>query len=61
MNVKQLVKDFLREEDGLTTVEYAVAGGVIAAGVITAFSDLGTTVEGLINEIVTELGERSKP
>jgi pilus assembly protein Flp/PilA len=46
---------FLHEEEGLTTVEYAVAGGLIAAAVIIAFTDLGTTVGGVITYICTQL------
>jgi len=42
---------FIRDEEGLTTVEYAIAGGLVGAGVIAAFSDLGTEVGRVINEI----------
>ena len=28
---------FIRDEEGLTTVEYAIAGGLVGAGVIGAF------------------------
>jgi len=38
------VKNFLKEEDGLTTVEYAVAGALVAAAVVTAFTTLGENV-----------------
>ncbi|WP_419534909.1 Flp family type IVb pilin [Endozoicomonas sp.] len=51
MNVKQWVNDFLKEEDGLTTVEYAVAGGVVAAAVVTAFTDLGGQVKTVLETI----------
>lgn len=43
-------------QQGLTTVEYAVAGGLIAATVVAAFVLLGGTVEGIIRGIVTALG-----
>jgi pilus assembly protein Flp/PilA len=43
------------EEDGLTTVEYAIAGGLVGAAVIVAFTDLGTAVEGVITYITGEL------
>ncbi|GAA0702176.1 hypothetical protein GCM10009104_34370 [Marinobacterium maritimum] len=36
--------DFIKEEEGLTTVEYAVAGSLVAAAVIVAFTDLGCEV-----------------
>jgi pilus assembly protein Flp/PilA len=42
---------FIRDEEGLTTVEYAIAGGLVGAGVIAAFSDLGTEVGRVINDI----------
>lgn len=34
----------LNDEDGLTTVEYAVAGALVAATVVTAFTQLGGEV-----------------
>lgn len=42
---------FLREEEGLTTVEYAIAGGLVGAGVIGAFNLLGLEVGRIIGEI----------
>ena len=39
-----LIQEFralARDEKGLTMVEYAIAGGVIAAAAVTAFSTLG--------------------
>jgi len=42
---------FLREEEGLTTVEYAIAGGLVGAAVIAAFQALGLTVGGVISSI----------
>ncbi len=40
--------NFLREEEGLTTVEYAIAGGLVGAAVVIAFTDLGTAVGNVI-------------
>jgi len=34
----------VKEEEGLTTVEYAIAGSLVAAAVIVAFTDLGCEV-----------------
>ena len=48
------VRNFLREEEGLTTVEYAVAGGLIALAVITAFQLLGERV-GVVITAITNL------
>ena len=51
------IKSFLTDEEGLTTVEYAVAGTLIALAVIAAFTQLGNTVGTKINEIDTKLNE----
>ena len=50
--MKKQVMNFLRDEEGLTIVEYAIAAGLVAAGVIVAFTALGTQV----NRIITFLG-----
>ena len=47
---KQIMK-FLRDEDGLTMVEYAVAGGLITLGAVAAFQTLGTSVSNKIGEV----------
>ena len=39
---------FLRDEEGLTMVEYAVAGGLITAGAVAAFTALGDKVADMI-------------
>jgi pilus assembly protein Flp/PilA len=50
---------FWREEAGLTVVEYAIAGGLIGAAVITAFVALGGTVGTIIAYINTQLTTNS--
>jgi pilus assembly protein Flp/PilA len=42
---------FVRDEEGLTTVEYAVAGALIAAAVVGAFRALGVEVGNVIGNI----------
>ncbi|MOA15821.1 Flp/Fap pilin component [compost metagenome] len=53
--IKQAIVKFLDDEEGLTVVEYAVAGGLIAAVTVAAFRALGVTVSGVITGINTEL------
>ena len=48
MKIKQLIANFLKEEDGLTTVEYAIAGGVVSTTVLTGFQDLATEVAAVL-------------
>jgi len=51
-NLKQAVLDFIREEEGLTIVEYAVAGGLVTAAVVLSFTALGTAVNARIQELI---------
>jgi pilus assembly protein Flp/PilA len=46
---------FFRDEEGLTTVEYAIAGGLVGASVIAAFLALGGQVDRIIDLISTAL------
>ncbi len=39
------VKTFWQEEDGLSAVEYVVAGSLIVAGLAGAFTALGEAIE----------------
>jgi pilus assembly protein Flp/PilA len=48
--ISALVK-FARDEEGLTMVEYAVAGAVITAGAGAAFGLLGIAVEAEITAL----------
>lgn len=51
--MKDKLMTFLREEDGLTIVEYAVAAGLITATVALAFGTLGITIDGIITTLNT--------
>ncbi|MNP73203.1 Flp/Fap pilin component [compost metagenome] len=42
---------FINDEDGLTVVEYAVAGGLVTALVVGLFSALGTEVKDKIQTL----------
>ncbi|ELI5734348.1 Flp family type IVb pilin [Vibrio fluvialis] len=52
----KFVKDFWQDEEGLTAVEYAVAGSLIIGLLVTAFTNLGQAVLAKINSIITALG-----
>lgn len=49
--IKQVVVDFIKDEEGLTIVEYAVAGGLITLGAVAAFVTLGTNVDAAITSL----------
>ena len=44
MSFKDKLLAFVREEEGLTAVEYAVAGGLVSLAVVAAFTTLGTSI-----------------
>jgi pilus assembly protein Flp/PilA len=46
---------FLRDEEGLTMVEYAVAGTLITLAAVTAFTNLGGAVSAKITSIYNVL------
>ncbi|AVO60802.1 Flp family type IVb pilin [Pseudomonas sp. 22526] len=50
--IKTSVLAFIADEDGLTIVEYAVAGGLITLGAVAAFVTLG----GNVATAITSLG-----
>ncbi|CAI8758321.1 pilus assembly protein Flp/PilA [Pseudomonas sp. IT-P253] len=54
--IKASVLKFVKDEDGLTIVEYAVAGGLITAVVAVAFTDLGAVVHTKITALCTAVG-----
>ena len=54
--MKNHVMKFVSNEEGLTTVEYAIAGALVGAGVIGAFTLLGGNVRNVINLIAGVIG-----
>jgi pilus assembly protein Flp/PilA len=55
-SMKNMILDFLRDEEGLTTVEYAIAGALVSLAVVTAFTDLGDAIANRIQDIITAIG-----
>ena len=53
--IKQAMVDFIKDEEGLTVVEYAVAGGLISLAVVTAFTALGTQVGVVIDALTAAI------
>ncbi len=53
--IKAAVMKFVKDEDGLTVVEYAVAGGLVSLAVVTAFTNLGTAVRDEIVRLTTAI------
>ncbi len=56
-----VVKNFWNDEEGLTAVEYAVAGSLVTVGVVAAFTALGTSVKDAINSLISAMGGTPAP
>jgi pilus assembly protein Flp/PilA len=54
-SLKQAVLNFVREEEGLTVVEYAIAGGLVGLVVVVTFRALGVAVGAEIGEIIAAI------
>jgi pilus assembly protein Flp/PilA len=44
VQMKKFIVAFLKDEEGLTMVEYAIAGALVTAAAVTAFTALGTNI-----------------
>jgi pilus assembly protein Flp/PilA len=49
------MKRFLREEDGVTAIEYGLIAALIAVGIITAVTAVGDNLETTFTAISTAL------
>jgi pilus assembly protein Flp/PilA len=52
-NLKGWVARFRRQQKGLTTVEYAIAGTLVALAVVVAFTALGSAVGSVIQSLTS--------
>ena len=52
----ELVKRFIRDEQGLETVEYAIILGLIVAGTIALIVGIGSWVHNAFNTASNEMG-----
>ena len=55
MKVVDMMKSFWKEEEGLTMVEYALVGSLVAIAAIAAFTTLGTNVNGAAQKIADSI------
>ena len=55
MIMKREILKFLKEEEGLTMVEYAVAGALVAAACVFAFTNLGTAIANRIQGLAATI------
>ena len=51
-----ILKRFLREEEGLETVEYAIIVGLIVAGLVAVIGAIGVWVKGRFTTLQSDIG-----
>jgi len=51
----QFIKNFIKEEDGVTAIEYALIAAVIAGIIGIAFGGLGASIKGVFTGIVAKM------
>lgn len=54
--MKNLIRRFVREEEGQDLIEYALLIVFIALVVVAALGPLGTAISGVYNQITGQLG-----
>lgn len=56
MKLVQFIKNFAREEDGVTAIEYGLIAALIAVVIIGSVQLVGTNLDLVFTEIGTTLG-----
>jgi len=53
--MKSMLQKFWKDEAGLTAVEYAIAGALVSAAVVAAFTGLGAAITTRITAITAAI------
>lgn len=57
MSMMTAVKNFLREEDGATAIEYGLIAALISVAIVTFLSPIGDKLQNVFSFINVELGK----
>lgn len=52
----EMLKKFVRDEEGVTAIEYGLIAALIAVVIITAVTNVGTSLAAVFQEIADALG-----
>ncbi|MBS0268241.1 MAG: Flp family type IVb pilin [Proteobacteria bacterium] len=52
---QDLVRSFLRDEDGATAIEYALIAGIVSISIVAGLTEISTTLKGTFNTITSFL------
>ena len=48
--------NFIKDEDGLTAIEYVIAAGLLVAGLTLIFTGFGAALAAKLNTIINSIG-----
>ncbi|GAM54378.1 hypothetical protein JCM19231_2267 [Vibrio ishigakensis] len=51
-NIIKGLKDFARDEEGLTVVEYVIGAALLVAGLTAIFTTLGSQLDSKLNDVI---------
>ena len=54
----QFIKNFIKEEDGVTAIEYALLGALIAGVIAVAVTALGTNIKALFESLAKMIADK---
>ena len=57
--MKTIVSRFMKDESGVTAIEYGLIAALVAVGIIAALNALGTSLTGIFGSVSTELDTAS--
>ena len=52
----EMIKNFIRDEEGATAIEYGLLAGLISVVIIAAVTNVGTALDAIFDDIATALG-----
>ena len=53
--MKRLFARFLRDQSGVTAIEYGLIAGLISVVILASVTSIGTSIQGLFSTIATAL------
>ncbi|MCJ0763916.1 Flp family type IVb pilin [Variovorax terrae] len=59
--MKESVVRFLRDEEGATAIEYGLIAGLIAVGLLTSLTNIGTYLAVIFTKIATAITAAGTP
>ena len=59
MKIVPFIQNFVRDEEGVTAIEYGLIAALVAVGIIVGATALGVGLNGLFDKIATKLSSVS--